>query len=382
MLTIKAMTGGETYAATHLSNNDYYSVGETITGQWIGHGAELLGLKGEVTMEQFDAIRQGIDPTTGEFLRQRVSADRYTADGEKLATARNLYDFTLSAPKAISVQSLEDPRLVDAHKTAVAEAAIEIEAAAGSRIRRGGANDTRPTGNLVIARYDHDTSRELDPQLHTHLVAANLTYDGVEGRWKALQASDIYAQREYLSEVYRNALAREVGKLGYAIEDRQEHGKDRGFGIAGIPEATLERYSRRSAQRDQAIEEFIEANGRKPNNNEIARIVRDSRPEKLYEVTSAEVKARQLARLDPAEAQTLRGLRETAMTMGLPVAPLPAAPSLDHARQHVFERLSVAKDHEVLTEGRSFASPGGSPQVDGKITRVENRLNGDLLLGP
>ena len=192
-------------------------MGETVTGQWIGRGAELLGLEGEVKMEQFDSIRQGIDPATGEFLRQRQSADRYRIDGKKLATARNLYDFTISAPKAISVQAIEDPRLIAAHKTAVAETAVEMESVAGARIRMEGANDTRITSNLVIARYDHDTSRELDPQLHSHLVAANLTYDGAEGRWKALQASAIYAQREYLSEVYRNALAREVTKLGYAL---------------------------------------------------------------------------------------------------------------------------------------------------------------------
>ena len=37
-----------------------------------------------------------------------------------------------------------------------------------------------------VAAYTHDTSRELDPQLHTHAVAANLTYDGTEARWKAL----------------------------------------------------------------------------------------------------------------------------------------------------------------------------------------------------
>ena len=53
MLTIKAMTGGETYAAHHLSNNDYYSVGETVTGQWMGRGAQMLGLEGTVTLEQF-----------------------------------------------------------------------------------------------------------------------------------------------------------------------------------------------------------------------------------------------------------------------------------------------------------------------------------------
>ena len=63
---------------------------------------------------------------------------------------------------------------------------------------------------MVIAVYHHDSSRELDPQLHTHAVAANLTYDAIEKRWKALQASGIYERRAYLTEVYRNALAREV----------------------------------------------------------------------------------------------------------------------------------------------------------------------------
>ena len=63
--------------------------------------------------------------------------------GKKLATARNLYDFTVSAPKAFSVQALEDPRLIDAHKKAVAEMAAEMERLAGARVRKDGANDTR-----------------------------------------------------------------------------------------------------------------------------------------------------------------------------------------------------------------------------------------------
>ena len=76
MLTIKAMAGGETYAAHHLSNNDYYAVGETVIGQWMGNGAKLLGLEGAVSMDDFEAIRKGNDPATNEFLRQRHSADR------------------------------------------------------------------------------------------------------------------------------------------------------------------------------------------------------------------------------------------------------------------------------------------------------------------
>ena len=178
MLTIKAMTGGETYATKYLAQKgDYYSQGEVITGQWMGQGAKLLGLDGVVTMEQFEAIRLGNNPATGEFLRQRKGADRVherEVNGKLItdtATARNLYDFTVSAPKALSVQALEDPRLIEVHRRAVDEMAAEMERLAGTRVRQGGANEDRNTSNLVIARYEHDTSRELDPQLHTHLVA-------------------------------------------------------------------------------------------------------------------------------------------------------------------------------------------------------------------
>ena len=83
MLTIRALTGGETYASRHLSANDYYAENETVIGQWMGRGAEMLGLSGDVALKSFDAVRQGIDPTTGEFLRPRQSADRFNEEGER-----------------------------------------------------------------------------------------------------------------------------------------------------------------------------------------------------------------------------------------------------------------------------------------------------------
>ena len=204
MLTIRAMSNGQGYSARHLEHRDYYAEGERVIGQWQGRGAELLGLSGDVNSEQFEAVRQGIDPTNGDFLRQRQSADRVAADGTMQSHGRNLYDFTFSAPKSVSVMAGVggDERLIAAHQKAVTEALGEMERYAGTRIRQNGANTDRTTGNLIIAVYHHDTSRELDPQLHTHAVAANMTYDGSEGRWKALQASDIYDRRAYLSEVY------------------------------------------------------------------------------------------------------------------------------------------------------------------------------------
>ncbi|MEP7305201.1 MAG: MobF family relaxase [Acidobacteriota bacterium] len=356
MLTIRAMSNGRGYAAHHLEHNDYYAEGQRVVGAWQGRGAGELGLKGEVTERQFEAIRQGVHPATGDQLRPRHSADRWSEDGEIQSRGRHLYDFTFSAPKSVSVVAAlgEDDRLVRAHQQAVETTLHELETSAAARVRMGGANEDRVTGNLVLAVYHHDTSRELDPQLHTHAVAGNLTYDGTEGRWKALQASDIYAQRAYLTEVYRNALAHQVRALGYDIDHRHDtRGRDVGFEIRGVSQDLLRTYSQRSQQRDQAIEAFTEKAGRRPTDNEVAVLVRDSRPDKLTEISSAEVTQRQIDRLTFEERQSLNALRQQALEAAPERERLafePAAPALRYAEQHLFERRSVVQDHEVLAE--------------------------------
>src|ERR1700733_1827513 len=129
MLTIRAMTNAQGYAARHLEHSDYYAEGERVVGQWRGRGAELLALSGPVKSEQFEAVRQGLDPHTGEFLRQRQSADRLAADGTTQSRGRNLYDFTFSAPKSVSILAElgGDDRLIQAHQKAVGEALLELE---------------------------------------------------------------------------------------------------------------------------------------------------------------------------------------------------------------------------------------------------------------
>ena len=355
MLTIRAMSNGTGYAARHLEHSDYYAEGHRIAGHWQSRGAQLLGLEGEVRSREFEAVREGLDPHTAEFLRQRQSADRVAPDGSTQSKARNLYDFTLSAPKSVSILATVggDERLVSAHQKAVAEALGELEVHAAARVRLAGANEDRATGNLVLAVYHHDTSRELDPQLHSHAVAANLTYDGAEGRWKALQASGMYEHRAYLSEVYRNALAREVRILGYEIEDRRDtKGRDLGFEVRGVSAELVERYSQRSQQRDAAVAEFTERKGRRPSDNEVAVLVRETRMDKLTEISTAEVQNRQRERLTPKETQALTELHNRAQrASGSRERSLehPAA-ALSYAEEHIFERVSVARERDLLTE--------------------------------
>src|SRR5277367_5293076 len=391
MLTIRAMSDGKGYSSKHLEHSDYYAEGERVTGVWQGRGAELLGLSGRVTTVEFEALRQGLDRTTNEFLRVRRSADRKAVDGTNLAQGRSLYDFTISAPKSVSIVAIigGDDRLIEAHRIAVSETLQEAETYAASRVRQAGANEDRPSGNLALAVYHHDTSRELDPQLHTHAVAANLTYDGTEGRWKALQASEIYECRAYLSEIYRNALAREVRALGYEIESqRDSKGHDAGFEIRGVPKDLLAKFSQRSIQRDQAIDAFVAQHGRSPTDNEVAVLVRESRADKLIAISTHELRAKQRARLTLADEKVLTQIQGDRYPLRPPMDS--SSLSLEHAKDHIFERVSVALDHMLLTEAlrhgrgrirlRHLKGEIGVQESAGRILRSGRELATEISL--
>src|SRR5258708_20667775 len=153
--------------------------------------------------------------------------------------------------------------------------------------------------------------------------------------------------------VYRKGLAREVRDLGYEIENRHDlSGRDKGFEIAGFAQDILDRYSQRSAQRDEAIQEFTRERGRAPTDNEVAVLVRETRADKLQEISTERVRNLQQERMTPDERQALReGLNEAQtkshsrqINRGMDEA------SLAYSQEHIFERLSVDREHEVLTE--------------------------------
>src|ERR1017187_4398960 len=208
----KNLADAENYFEEHLSQNDYYAAGEIRPGQWIGVGAERLGLANAVTREQFHALCENRNPNDDERLTQRQ---------QKENQRRVFFDFTCAPPKSVSVLAvtLDDKRLVEAHEESARIAFRELETFAATSIRKKGVeNRDRVTGNLVAASFVHDSSRELDPQLHTHFTVFNATFDENERCWKALQAGGMYDAIRYGTAVYRNELAKRVQQIGYRIQ--------------------------------------------------------------------------------------------------------------------------------------------------------------------
>src|SRR5712692_2002648 len=142
----------------HLQRDDYYSRDGEPPGRWAGRGAERLSLVGPVTHAEFDTALQGIDPKTRERLAQVGGHGREHSAG---------WDMTFSAPKSVSVlwalsEGHEREAIEQAHRSAVLAATTHLEATAGwARRGRGGATRERTAG-LLMAQFDHHTSRESD----------------------------------------------------------------------------------------------------------------------------------------------------------------------------------------------------------------------------
>jgi conjugative relaxase-like TrwC/TraI family protein len=332
----KNLADARKYFDEHLAQNDYYAAGEIRPGQWMGAGAERLGLSNIVTREQFHALCENQNPNDGERLTQR---------SQKEGQRRIFYDFTCSAPKSVSVLAvtLDDQRLIEAHEEAARLAFRELETFAAARVRKHGSRTDRTTGNLVVAAFVHDSSRALDPQLHTHFTVFNATFDKEECCWKALEARGMYDAIRYGTAVYRNELAKRVQQIGYRIQPAKH-----GFEIEGVGGETLKRFSKRAQQRDAVVKEMEEKLGRKLSNNEISHAVHQSRAKKIKGISTPEVRERQLSQLSVDERQSLQTLRASARASSLPRIALVENQVLNHAIAHVFERKSVVPEHELL----------------------------------
>ena len=212
---------------------------------WAGRGAEALELSGPVGSATFEAILEGRVPG-GPHLGKRGR------DGEM--RHRPGRDVTLSAPKSVSLMALVggDDRIVTAHDRAVTRTlgwvernAVETrmqDKASGAMVHAGGQK-------MVAATFRHDTSRNLDPQLHTHAVVANMV-QGDDGKWRTMVNDGLYRNKMAIGAVYRAELARDLKDLGYGIEKTHPDGR---FEISGVSREVVEGFSTRRAEIEAAM---------------------------------------------------------------------------------------------------------------------------------
>jgi len=205
MLRVTASTsadGAKRYFGEGLSRSDYYIDGQEVAGLWGGKGTERLGLSGQVDPQSYFALCDNRHPATGEQLTPRQKANRRVG-----------YDWTFSAPKAVSVlyELSGDERILAAFQDSYRETLRAAESEMKTRVRSGGKNEDRVTGNMAWAEFNHFTARPVNgqpsPHLHAHCFVFNTTYDSVEKRWKASQQGDLKRDADYWESAFQTRFA-------------------------------------------------------------------------------------------------------------------------------------------------------------------------------
>ena len=239
--TLKSTAQAQSYYKAEKGIASYYSSEANAYGggQWFGHGADALGLRGPIHETQWNRALEG------QFGKGAAAFQVGSADPEK---RRPGVDLTFSAPKSVSIVALAcgDDRLIVAHDRAVERALAWAEQNhMHARMGKGGTQKV-PTGNMAAALYRHVTARPVngitDPQLHTHAVVLNAT-QRPDGAWVS---ANLGLDRDWIKAggaIYRAELARELTAMGYRLEQTRD-----GFEIAGISRETIEKFSGRSSQ--------------------------------------------------------------------------------------------------------------------------------------
>lgn len=240
-------------AAHYYEKDDYYDQelsqdkdSNLFTPQWYGKGAERLGLKGAIESHDFQTVLEGYAPDGRRLQAQPIDP----------AIHRAGTDYTFGAPKSVSVAALVqgDDRLIEAHHQAV-QSSLDLMQDRYIQVRvrnaQTGERDRVCTGNLTAATFTHQTSRNLDPQLHDHAVVLNTTHH--KYRYRAVSNEGAVQNQKLLDQVYLNDLAYGARQLGYEIEPRSQSR----FELKGYSPETLKVFSTRR----QEIEAAVKASG-------------------------------------------------------------------------------------------------------------------------
>jgi conjugative relaxase-like TrwC/TraI family protein len=349
------------YFEEHLCVGDYYNEGQRVAGEWIGRGAERLGLSGKVRADDFLRLCENQNLSTGETLTQRLNTTR-TEDGENMANRRIFYDFTFSPPKSVSLAGFlgKDERILEAHARAVRSALREFEAFAATRVRTSGAQNDRLTGNFTAALFTHDTSRPLDPHLHTHSIVFNATFDPVENRWKALQNYELLRARKFAENAYYHELARELRGFGYQIRNRARGD----FQVEGVSDDLCERFSKRRAEIDKALAKLLAEKPELAGGDVMASrrlLATAERARKQRDLSRAELFDLWESQLTREERQAISRLRNQSTQSPSDENRVSLADAVQWAEEHLFDRNSVVLECQVWQEalgrarGESFS---------------------------
>lgn len=313
--------------------------GERASGLGIIDGVKFASIQGNEDVERFHSLVNGFHPENGIGLVQNAGMADRTA----------IHDFTLSAPKSVSVIWSQAPELIKreieaAQRDAARQFLDYMSARAYTRVGKAGVEKLK--GALRGALFGHGSSRADDPQLHTHCVTSNLV-ECANGKTGALEAKEMLRWMGAAATRYHTALAWRMREIGFQVEK-----KEKLFEVSGVPDLAMEGFSQRRNEIVAETEKRMAALGMTPDafkaSREFLAVVTAETRSAKNEKTREQLEAEWLVRGQSygfSTEQVMELLR--AAEAEAEYVPLTDEQLLDLAREAVDELL---EHHAVFTE--------------------------------
>lgn len=314
MNSIAVIHAGKTRYYAELGRDDYYTGERDPRGTFMGEGAKELGIEGSQIEHKDQRLLQlfcGNSPDGKTTMRKGGGTVREYENKETGEVKKHrpvcAYDNTFSAPKDVSILYALAPeetrqQVLEIHNRAVAEAAKYLETQTYTRtkvstdpervaaiktdtdakvkanwqrvnkgeitkeeaielnreVRNAAAEERKQIPVTfehheckgIFAAFTHTTSRELDPQLHTHLLILNTALREDGQGYGSVDGKRILEARYVAGQIYQNVLRYGLEKdLGVETFDRPfSDEKGMAFGINGVTQEVTEEFSTRSLQ--------------------------------------------------------------------------------------------------------------------------------------
>lgn len=365
-------------ALHYFSSDNYYTQDEGLEkSEWFGIGADALGLSGQIDRQAFfDVLNGKID---GQELGKLVLNEK---TGQTERDHRPGTDITFSAPKSVSllaeVAGNSDVR--EAHEAAVKKALLYIESELiYTRQMKDGQIKAVKTGNVIVGMFRHNTSRDLDPQTHTHAVLINATRR-TDGMWRSLTNDEIFKAQRIIGAIYTGELAQRLQELGYELRRTDDRGN---FEIVGVTREQIEHFSKRRAEIETSLNaRGVDINNASAQDKENATLMtRAKKVDVDHELLISDWKNRANAvglKLPEivAKAKTMRGqggiVREDRLT---------GRQAMEFAAAHLIEREAVVAKEDLLRTALEHGIGRVSPAaVQNAFEKLE--LEGHLIRLP
>lgn len=163
------------------------------------------------------------------------------------------YDLTFSPDKSVSVAwaaaSPELRKQIEAAHDSAARGALDHIQSNYALANEGKGGAERVQANMSAGIFRHGTSRELEPQLHSHCVIPNMAVKA-DGKVVSLNTRELYQRQKEAGAIYRAELADNLKGMGFDIERKGDN-----FRLSGVPQGICDQYSTRREQIKDAMDE-------------------------------------------------------------------------------------------------------------------------------